>query len=381
MDADLFVDVDDGRALAQAIVDTIREPLLVLDKHLRVIAASRSFYEKFQLNRQLVQGLPIYALGNGQWNIPELRLLLENILPKHTTLEAYEVEHEFAGIGRRAMLLNARAVFTESKTQTLILLAIEDITVRRASEREVAELLRHKEMLLQEMQHRIANSLQIIASILLLKARTVRSEETRLHLQDAQQRIMSVAAVQRHLHPTPHGEQIDLAPYLHRLCESLAGSMIGDSRPIELTVTADDAAASSSDAISIGLIVTELVINSLKHAFADDADGGLISVTYERAETSWRLTVSDNGMGSPGGQVVEEIPGLGTGIVGALARQLGAQVEIVTAPQGRSVSIARGPFPAPSPAASHLAIAGGAACELKRNSRASALARDDESRA
>ena len=361
MNADLFVDVDDGRALAQAIVDTIREPLLVLDKHLRVIVASRSFYEKFRLNRQLVQGLPIYALGNGQWNIPELRLLLEDILPKHTTLEAYEVEHEFAGIGRRAMLLNARAVFTESKTQTLILLAIEDITVRRASEREVAELLRHKEMLLQEMQHRIANSLQIIASILLLKARTVQSEETRLHLQDAQQRIMSVAAVQRHLHPTQHGEHIGLAPYLHRLCESLAGSMIGDSRPIELTVNADDGAASSSDAISIGLIVTELVINSLKHAFADDADGGLISVTYEREETDWRLTVSDNGMGSPGGQVIEDIPGLGTGIVGALARQLGAQVEIVTAPQGRSVSIAHGPFPAPPPAASHMAIAGGAA--------------------
>src|SRR6266496_4572932 len=100
---------------------------------------------------------------------------------------------------RRIMLLNARQVFDEKHPDLTLLLAIEDITQRRDAEHEKDELLRQKEMLLQEMQHRVANSLQIIASILLLKARTVQSEETRLHLRDAHERVMSLATVQQQL--------------------------------------------------------------------------------------------------------------------------------------------------------------------------------------
>jgi two-component sensor histidine kinase len=94
-------------------------------------------------------------------------------------------------------------------------------------EHESKELLQHKEALLQEMQHRVANSLQIIASILLIKARTVRSKETRLHLQDAHQRVRSVAAVQQQLQTSEPGATIELRPYLSRLCETVAASMIG----------------------------------------------------------------------------------------------------------------------------------------------------------
>jgi PAS domain-containing protein len=96
---DSFVDIDDGRALAQAIVDTIREPLLVLDKDLRVVVASRSFYRTFNIDRCGVQGRPVYALGDGEWDIPELRSLLEGILPQHAVIESYEVEQDFSGIG------------------------------------------------------------------------------------------------------------------------------------------------------------------------------------------------------------------------------------------------------------------------------------------
>jgi PAS domain S-box-containing protein len=161
-DREPFLDGDSEHALAQAIVDTIREPLLVLDKDLRVVTANRSFYLTFGMNRQDVQGRPIYALGNGQWNIPELRLLLENIAPRHAVMDAYEVEQDFTGIGRRTMLLNARKVFYEENAHTTILLGIEDITERRAKERQLTDLLHQKELLLQEMQHRVANSLQII---------------------------------------------------------------------------------------------------------------------------------------------------------------------------------------------------------------------------
>lgn len=141
----------------------------------------------------------IYEIDGGQWNIPELRHLLETITKNRTAIEGYEVDREFPVIGRRTMLLNVREVFYENGARTTVLLAFEDITDRRAIERQVVELLREKDMLLEEMEHRVANSLQIIASILLIKARTVQSEEARLQLQDAHRRVLSVSAVQQHL--------------------------------------------------------------------------------------------------------------------------------------------------------------------------------------
>lgn len=346
-----FMDIGDGHALAQAIVDTIREPLLVLDKDLRVVTANRSFYLMFRMNRQDVQGRPIYALGDGQWNIPELRTLLENIAPQHTVLDAYEVERDFSGIGRRTMLLNARKVFYEDNFHTTILLGIEDITERRAKERELQELLEQKDVLLREIQHRVANSLQIIASILLIKARTVRSEETRLHLQDAHQRVMSIAAVQQQLQAGEPGAMIALGPYLSRLCETLAASMIGDRRPISLKVRIEGGSASSSQAVSIGLIVTELVINALKHAFPDDRRDGTVIVAYDLAGLNWRLAVSDNGIGRPEGHSDKTIPGLGTTIIEALAKQLDARVEVLMNPQGTTVSITHTAFASQFPSA------------------------------
>jgi two-component sensor histidine kinase len=338
-----FAHVDDGRALAQAIVDTIREPLLVLDKDLHVVAASRSFYVTFAMNRQDVQGRAVYAIGDGQWNISELRLLLERILPLHSVLEGYEVELDF-GQGRRIMRLNARTVFSESDQAKLILLGMEDVTEARAATTALKDLLQQKEVLLLEMQHRVANSLQIIASILLLKAATVQSEETRLHLHDAHRRVMSVAAVQEQLRASRHGDEIELAPYLSKLCDSLAASMIGETRPVTLKVQADTGRASSSDAVSIGLIVTELVINALKYAFAPGKADGRIVVSYEVAASAWRLAVSDNGGGMASGAGLPKA-GLGTSIVEALGSQLDAEVKVSSSAGGTRITLTHGVMP------------------------------------
>ena len=184
-----FTAIADAWALAQGIVDTVREPVLVLDKDLRVIAASRSFYSAFKVSPEDTKGRLLYTLGDGQWDIPKLRVLLEKIIPEKGVMEGYEVEHEFPGLGPRTMCLNARQVFYEGGANTTILLGMEDVTERRILEREKDELLRQKDMLLEELQHRIANSLQIIASIILMKARAVQSDETRLHLQDTHKRV------------------------------------------------------------------------------------------------------------------------------------------------------------------------------------------------
>ena len=341
-----FIDVPVGIALAlsNAIIDTVRDPLLVLDQDQRITAASRSFYQTFKLAGQDLRGQVLFDIDGGQWNIPELRQLLQTIAKDQETIEGYEVDREFPVIGRRTMLLNVRKVFYEEGSHSTVLLAFEDITDRRAIERQVQELLREKDMLLEEMQHRVANSLQIIASILLIKARTVQSEETRLQLEDAHQRVLSVAAVQQHLHDVGGGKPIEIGTYLTKLCETLAQSMIGDSRPISLKVEADAGTAMSRDAVSLGLIVTELVMNALKHAFPSEKLDAAIVVSYRVAGTDWKLTVADNGVGKPDVSASATKPGLGTSLVKALTRQLDALVDIVSGPRGTAVTVTHATF-------------------------------------
>jgi chemotaxis protein methyltransferase CheR len=242
------------------------------------------------------------------------------------------------------MCLNARQVFYEKGADTTILLGIEDVTQPRLLEREKDELLRLKDVLLAELEHRVANSLQIIASIILMKARTVKSEETRLHLQDAHERVMSVAAVQQQLHAAGSSGPIEIAPYLSRLCKTLATSMIGDTRPISLKVTGERGTATSRQAESLGLMVTELVMNALKHAFPEDKRDGQIIVAYEISGTDWKLSVSDNGIGKPDGVFAQSKTGLGTGIVKALSNQLDAKLETLAGPEGTTVSVTHATF-------------------------------------
>ncbi len=347
-----------AQTLAQAIVNTIHEPLLVLDDEIRVLTASRSFYEWFKVDAEHTLGRLLYALGDGQWDIPALRLLLETIIPEKAAMDGFEVEHDFPGLGSRTMLLNARKVIYEDGTDATILLAFTDVTARRAIEREKAELLlqaqellRQKQVLMQEMQHRVANSLQIIASILLLKARAVNSEETRHHLEDAHQRVMSVAAVQQHLHALDGVDQIDVGSYLSNLCESLGSSMIGESQPITIKVIAEKGMISSSKAVGVGLIVTELLINAIKYAFPVNRTGALVLVTYETKGPDWKLIVSDNGVGKAGAEAAVSKGGLGTAIVKALVAQLEAKMEIVSNANGVGVSITQASFPSTMPQA------------------------------
>jgi PAS domain S-box-containing protein len=123
---------------AENIINTVREPLIALDKDLRVVKASQSFYDFFKVTPEETIGTLIYNLGNNQWDIPKLRELLETILPEKTTFDNFEVEHVFSTIGKRIMLLNARKIQSGSGKEQIILLAIEDITERKLAEEELA---------------------------------------------------------------------------------------------------------------------------------------------------------------------------------------------------------------------------------------------------
>jgi chemotaxis protein methyltransferase CheR len=235
-------------------------------------------------------------------------------------------------------------VFYKEGADTTILLGIEDVTVRRKLEHEKDDLLRQKDILLEEIQHRIANSLQIIAGIILMKANTVSSEETRPLLRDIHDRVISIAAVQQQLHASGAIGPIEVVSYLTRLSDALATSMIGDARPVTLKVTGDAGTLSSRQAESIGLITTELVMNCLKHAFPKADTNGQIMITYETDGTDWKLSIADNGIGKQDGVFAQPKTGLGTGIVKALAQDLNAKVETVSGIGGTTISVVHTTF-------------------------------------
>ncbi len=333
---DPFADTQLGNALTRAIVNTIHEPFLVLDSDLRIIVASRSFYTKFQVTKAEIQGELFYEIGDGQYNIPALRHFLSNIIPEHSALKEYKLQHDFPAIGRHTLLISAREVLYENSARRHLLLTIGDITGQELIEEEREKLSKQKDLMIKEMKHRMANSLQLIASILILKSEAVESPEVRSHLQDAHERIMSIATVEQFLDTTSLNEEVEVGPYLTELCGSLATSMISEGRPLALVVESGGGMVTSAEGISIGLITAELAINAIKHAFPGDMPGTIV-VAFKISPGGWLLSVTDNGVGMQTRVARKE--GLGTTIVQSLARQLDATVETTTGPQGTRVSI------------------------------------------
>ena len=144
------------RNFAQAVIRTLREPLLILDRDLKVRSSNRSFYRDFRVSEQDTEGKLVYRLGNGQWDIPQLRTLLENILEEQETIYDYEVTHDFEFIGARTMLLNASQIINEEKDIKLILLTIEDITERKKSRLELEKSKRRFDQLIETSTYLIA---------------------------------------------------------------------------------------------------------------------------------------------------------------------------------------------------------------------------------
>lgn len=351
-------DLVEAQKLALAIVDTLPEPFLVLDDALHLLAGSRCFYEVFSEDPAKARGRSLFELSGGRWDIPGLRQLLAAVIPEHAAMEGFEFEQDFARLGRRTFQLNALPIRDEGSSSRMVLLAIKDITERRIVEQEKQQLLEHTEKLLEqqrtllrEMQHRIANSLQIIASILLLKAGSVSSEETKNELRAAHQRVMSVAAVQSHLHASDGIELIEMGPYLTKLSAGLASSMVGPKQDIDIAVAASEGALPSSHAVSVGLIVTELIMNAIKYAFPKARASARIRVTFEKAKTDWKLTVSDNGVGRLPSEDSKASTGLGTVLIGALAKQLNGQISETSSPKGLTVAVTRSTFESLMPVA------------------------------
>ena len=123
----------------RSVVDTVREPFLILDEDLKVLSANKTFYATFRVSAEETENKNVYDLGNGQWDIPKLKILLEDILPKNTFFEDFKVEHAFPKIGTKTMLLNARRIYTTGQERPIMLLAMEDVTKQKQLEDQLKE--------------------------------------------------------------------------------------------------------------------------------------------------------------------------------------------------------------------------------------------------
>jgi two-component sensor histidine kinase len=337
----ILAEADDG--LAMAMVASSNTPLLLLDGDLGVIGASTSFCRAFQVDEADVRGHFLFRLGDGEWDAPQLRALLNGTLAGTARVEAYAMDLSRKGEDVRRLVINVRRLDFSDDGQPRLLLTASDVTGAHESERLNAERLREKDsrlqeesILLEELGSRLANSLQIIASVLMQRAQRVASDETRGRLFDGYRRVMSPGAIQKQLTIT-EGGPVHVDSYLNDLCDSLAASMIRNPSQISMRVKVDGGVTTAEASVSLGLIVTELVINALRHAFPNHRVGK-ISVNYLSRGGAWTLSVADDGIGMG---IEPDAPktGLGTSLIEVLAKHLNARVVVADAHPGVAVSI------------------------------------------
>ncbi|MFA5965650.1 MAG: sensor histidine kinase [Sphingomonas sp.] len=322
--------------LGTALIQASRTPLLVLDDEMRVVAASLSFCHAFGFMPARIVGKELFTLGDGAWDLAALRGLLAAVLAGHEGDDGDDIALDLVRVGHAPCRLMAHARRLDMGPPVRIMLQLTDVTAAGAERRSHEALVREKDMLRQELQHRVANSLQIIASILMQSARRVSTDESRAPLVDAHHRVIAIAGLQRQL-AAGAGHEVAVLPYLRDLCASISAAIIYDSKRLSLSASGDDSVIDADRSVSLGLIVTELTINAIKHAFPGENPAGAITVDYRASGDGWKLTVTDNGVGMPEASLVKH--GLGTSIVSALADKLGAHVEVTSANPGTRVTV------------------------------------------
>jgi PAS domain S-box-containing protein len=318
------------------LVETIREGLLVLEPDLTIRFANRSFCHTFAVAVEETVGRKLYDLGNGQWDIPKLRTALETIISGRKTVEAFEVEQFFPSIGQRVMVLNARKVYRPGNKIEQILLAIEDVTERVRLEREHAIAHERIGILLQELTHRVKNSLQIIAAMVSIEARSHKSGEGKAALERVSHRINALGHLYSKLSKADTVEAVDAATYLDDLCRDLIASVHNEgATSIVLKTDIESELLPTDRAIPIGLMVNELVTNAVKYAFPGETKGTVL-VTLKRVPGELHLTVADNGQGVDARRADS---GLGGRLVEGFAQQLGGQLKRESDSRGTTVRL------------------------------------------
>jgi PAS domain S-box-containing protein len=257
----LVHELEGRREFGEKLIDSVREALVVLGWDLRVQTANQSFYEQFGVSRQETEGRLFFELGNGQWDIPELRRLLEEVLPEKTQFDDYEVKHDFAKVGRRIMLLNGRRL----DHLNLVLLAIRDVTEAHAARQR-------QQTLMGELQHRVKNILNNVSA---LAAMTVRkSRDLDEFYESFTARLHALARTQSLLVERPTGD-VDIRDIIRLELEA-----IGAEEGTDYIAKGERLTLKPEVAQPLAMTIHELTTNAAKY--------GALSVETGKIDISWR---------------------------------------------------------------------------------------------
>ena len=312
--------------IAQNIVDTIRDPLVILESDMYVVTASRSFLALFNATASQVVGRKLEALGQGQWDTFALRKSLERVVPHEEVMDGFLLEDDFPGIGRRIFKVNARKVYRPGNHMTRLLVVFEDAT-------DEVLLDRHRDMLAAELAHRIKNSLQIISAFVAFELKRA-GEPCVLGYQAMQARISAVAQLYDVIAQSSSLGPVPMPSYLEGISASVQSSLLGQSSDITVTSAAEPLSILPDHAVAIGLIANELATNAIKHAFPKGR--GEINLGFHRRDGEVTLTVSDNGSGLAS---KVEGSGLGSRFVEAFVKQLGGTLATASSPKGTTFTV------------------------------------------
>lgn len=311
---DLYRLLRTSHVQAQGIVDTVADPMLLLDENLCVQNASRAFFEVFKVDRDETIGKPIYELGDGQWNIAELRTLLMQVIPKSTALIDYRVEHDFPHLGRKVMLLTARMLHHPDNSSHTMLLSIVDVTERDHREAE-------KDMLLGELKHRMKNLLSVARSIARQAPTADRSAD--------QFRDEFLGRFGALVEAQEVGFAGDATTDLRALIERVLSPYA--TNPEAVRIETDGAVILGANTLtSLGLVLHELATNAAKHG-ALSVPEGRVSIAWqlERAASQLQITWVESG-GPP--VKPPEKAGFGTRLIQTALPQ--GKVDLTYAPEG-----------------------------------------------
>lgn len=315
--------------LAQNVVDTMRDPLLILGGDMRVITASRAFLQLFDVHADAVVGRELHDLSQGQWKIGKLQDLLARVVPDEAAFDGFEIEDEFPGLGRRIFKLNARKVLRPGNHATHLLVVFEDVTEARFLER-------HREMLSTELAHRIKNSLTVITAFVSFEVRRA-AEPCVQGYRAMQARIGAVAQLYDVISRSATLGPVPMDTYLAGIADSVRASLLGEGSEVTIRVASAPLAIHPHHAVTIGLIVNELATNAVKYAFPEGK--GEIVLGFDRRDGDVALTVSDDGAGLAATGGGPSGSGLGSRFVEAFVRQIEGKLATATNNRGTTFTV------------------------------------------
>jgi PAS domain S-box-containing protein len=316
--------------LTQSIVDTIRDPLVVLEHDMTIVMASKAFLTMFGITETETHGRRVSELGQHQWDVPALRHLMEKVLPENKPIESFEIEDDFPGLGRCIFNLNARKISQPGNHAQRMLLVFEDITDRKQRERDALSLTN-------EISHRIKNNLQVIVGLIAYEAKWTAAPCVQGY-KTMQARIGAIAQLYDLISQTSRGQTVAVDAYLREIAKTMSASLLGNMSGIEIEVEAEPLEIDPNRAVPFGLLVNELTTNAIKHAFPNGS--GRIMLRVEQVGDQIEFIVSDDGVGMKDKDLAKNPEKRGSDYVAIFVRQLGGTiVPSQQAPTGTTIRI------------------------------------------